>query len=280
MNMYDIFAQDKNILIYRPEFTKVTGSVTSAILLQQIIYRLQDAESFYKFKEPCKHALYKEGDSWIEELGFTIKEFTNALDKLKGLGLVTTKITMERVTYYSLDRDVFNTLFSEIYLKDETADTKSTKGKIVNAQREDTKMPKGDLDISKNLLTENTSENTKERISKDIPKKETPDLPDWLDLEAWGKWVKHRKEIKKPLTPTAIEQQLKILEDNRYDQVEIIEQSINNGYQGLFPIKRYSQREKKLTLPSEYEAQLHQKFFDSVGNGSVSSSDYIEGEVL
>ena len=284
MNMYDIFAQDKNILIYRPEFTKVTGSVTSAILLQQIIYRLQDAESFYKFKEPCKHALYKEGDSWIEELGFTIKEFTNALDKLKGLGLVTTKITMERVTYYSLDRDVFNTLFSEIYLNDETVDTKSTKGKIVNAQREDTKMPKGDLDISKNLLTENTSENketpfifsplnTFDKCSLDckrrakveidgkkycgqhgrmllekfgesefFPKKDTLDLPDWLNLDAWNKWVKHRKEIKKPLTPTSIEQQLKLLEENKSDHVKIIETSISGGYMGLFPIKSDSKK--------------------------------------
>ncbi len=280
MNMYDIFKQDNNILIYRPEFTKVTGSVTSAILLQQIIYRLQDAESFYKFKEPCKHALYKEGDSWIEELGFTRREFDTALEKLKGLKLVNTQTTMDRITYYSLNKDIFNLLFSELYLNDERGFTKSTNEPTVKADSAFSKSTNPPLDISNNLLTENTSENTKERISKDIPKKETPDLPDWLDLEAWGKWVKHRKEIKKPLTPTAIEQQLKILEDNRYDQVEIIEQSINNGYQGLFPIKRYVQRGEKLTLPSEYEAQLQQKFTDTIGVGITSSADYIEGEVL
>lgn len=280
MNMYDIFKQDNNILIYRPEFTKVTGSVTSAILLQQIIYRLQDAESFYKFKEPCKHALYKEGDSWIEELGFTRREFDTALEKLKGLKLVNTQTTMDRITYYSLNKDVFNLLFSELYLNDERGFTKSANAPTVKAESAFSKSTNTPLDISNNLLTENTSENTKERVSKDTTKKEIPELPNWLNLEAWNKWVQHRKEIKKPITPTAMKQQLKILEDNRYDQVEIIEQSINNGYQGLFPIKRYVQRGEKLTLPSEYEAQLQQKFINSIGAGATSSADYIEGEML
>ncbi len=37
-------------------------------------------DGFYKFTEPCSHPLYKEGDSWIEELGFSRKIFTKAFD--------------------------------------------------------------------------------------------------------------------------------------------------------------------------------------------------------
>lgn len=239
MNMYDIFKQDNNILIYRPEFTKVTGSVTSAILLQQIIYRLQDAESFYKFKEPCKHALYKEGDSWIEELGFTRREFDTALEKLKGLKLVNTQTTMDRITYYSLNKDIFNLLFSELYLNDERGFTKSTNEPTVKAESAFSKSTNPPLDISNNLLTENTSENTTKNNSSIISSFEkTVELPNWLNLEAWNKWVQHRKEIKKPLTPTSTKQQLLFLEANKSDHVEIIEASISGGYMGLFPIKR------------------------------------------
>lgn len=151
MTPYDFIKQDKDILIYRPEFNKITGSVTASILLQQIIYRLQDNDRFFKFKEPCNHELYQEGDSWCEELGFTRKEFDNSLEKLKSLGIVKTQITMSRLTYYSVNIDVFNTLFSVLYLKHQTDFTKSTKGT---------------LDISNNLLTENTK-----KVSKDTTKK-------------------------------------------------------------------------------------------------------------
>ena len=153
MTPYDFVQSDKNILIYRPEFNKITGSVTATILLQQIIYRLQDNESFFKFKEPCEHELYEEGDSWCEELGFTRREFDSALSTLKNLGIVKTKMTMTRLTYYSIDKDVFNGLFFVLY---------------VNTKSDFTKSTKAPLDISKNLLTENT----KKRVSKDTPKKE------------------------------------------------------------------------------------------------------------
>lgn len=61
-------------------------------------------------------------------------------------------------------------------------------------------------------------------------------LPTWLNLEAWEKWIQHRKEIKKPLTPTSTKQQLEFLEEHKSDHVEIIKASINGGYMGLFPI--------------------------------------------
>ncbi|WP_067177019.1 hypothetical protein [Sulfurospirillum sp. UCH001] len=153
MTPYDFVQSDKNILIYRPEFNKITGSVTATILLQQIIYRLQDNDSFFKFKEPCSHELYQEGYSWCEELGFTRREFDYALSALKNLGIVKTKMTMSRLTYYSIDRELFNELFSVLY---------------VNTKSDFTYRANAPLDISKNLLTENT----KKRVSKDTPKKD------------------------------------------------------------------------------------------------------------
>jgi hypothetical protein len=79
----------------------------------------------------------------------------------------------------------------------------------------------------------------KDNLSVDIKReKEISELPTWLNLVAWEKWVQHRKEIRKPLTPTSTKQQLLLLEENKSDHVEIIEASISGGYMGLFPIKR------------------------------------------
>jgi len=80
--------------------------------------------------------------------------------------------------------------------------------------------------------------NSKERGCGGKP----PDLPDVLNnevfLAAWADWVRHRSEIRKPLKPTTIKQQLKKLAAMGVARaVAAIEHSIANGYQGLFEPK-------------------------------------------
>lgn len=56
--------------------------------------------------------------------------------------------------------------------------------------------------------------------------------------EIWEEWTKHRKDIKKPLTPDSIKRQVNFLEKSKpEDRAKIIEQSIRNGYAGLFELK-------------------------------------------
>ncbi len=53
--------------------------------------------------------------------------------------------------------------------------------------------------------------------------------------EAWSKWETHRKEIKKPLTPTSTAQQLKDLATmGKARSIEAIFHSIAKGWQGIF----------------------------------------------
>ena len=75
---------DQRSIKYRPQYTAITGSVTSAILLQQIFfwYQVYGQRPFFKFNGPCKHAWYKETESWTEELGFTPSEFKGALNRI------------------------------------------------------------------------------------------------------------------------------------------------------------------------------------------------------
>lgn len=51
--------------------------------MQQLEYWFdRSGDGFYKFLEPCQHAAYREGDSWVEELGFSSEEFRTAFDKI------------------------------------------------------------------------------------------------------------------------------------------------------------------------------------------------------
>lgn len=56
--------------------------------------------------------------------------------------------------------------------------------------------------------------------------------------EKWIQWEKHRRQIRKKITPKSAEQQIKLLlQYNPKTAGEIIDNSIRNGYQGLFPPK-------------------------------------------
>lgn len=55
----------------------------------------------------------------------------------------------------------------------------------------------------------------------------------------WDEWKKFRKEKRSSLTPSTIEKQLKMLGGRaEFEAIEIINQSITNGWTGLFELKR------------------------------------------
>lgn len=63
------------------------------------------------------------------------------------------------------------------------------------------------------------------------------ELPDWLDTELWGRWVRHRVQIRKPLTEEAAKQQVKDLAGFRqhgHTPEAVIEHAIGKSWQGLF----------------------------------------------
>ena len=55
---------------------------------------------------------------------------------------------------------------------------------------------------------------------------------------AWAAWIKHRNEMKKPLRETSQQAALKKLSNHpEHTAIQMIEQSISNGWLGLFPIE-------------------------------------------
>ncbi len=73
------------------------------------------------------------------------------------------------------------------------------------------------------------------------PKEKTPPiLPDWLPLENWQGFVHMRQRMKAPLTPRAIVIAIKKLDALRLqgnDPAQVLDQSVMNGWKGIFPVK-------------------------------------------
>jgi hypothetical protein len=135
----NIIADDNSIIPYRKELNEITGCVTASILLSQLLYWWKKSGGeFYKFKEPCKHEKYTEGDSWCEELGYTRKQFDTAFKKLKDKGFVSNRITIDRLTYYSVDERTLGKALKGLYETTETDFTKSDNSTLVYKEAETT----------------------------------------------------------------------------------------------------------------------------------------------
>jgi len=124
-----VYAETNRSILYRSSLKRIAKTTNAALLLSQIIYRSEYSKSskFYKFKMPCNHPKYKEGDSWCEELTFTRKEFDNAL---KNIGVKKTKqnenseevknalvwyyTDLSRITWYEINEDALNKAFDNI----------------------------------------------------------------------------------------------------------------------------------------------------------------------
>lgn len=123
-------------------------------------------------------------------------------------------------------------------------------------KRDDTEkgnIPKsGSLNVPKNgslIVPKNGSQNQSLETNNESKKKgfdaKKESIPDWLDREIWFNWIDYRNEIKKPLkTKKTFELQVKFLLqclEEGYSPEEIINQSITNGWQGLFKPKNNHQ---------------------------------------
>ena len=105
------------VRVCKPEYKKKLGSLPAAVLLSQMLYwwEVSGYGTFYKFKSPCKHKLYRVGDSWCEELGLTIREFDTALSKLVSKDLLIIRRDFSNATWYSFNKDQLLAFLQDCY---------------------------------------------------------------------------------------------------------------------------------------------------------------------
>lgn len=71
-------------------------------------------------------------------------------------------------------------------------------------------------------------------------------LPNWIPEETWKSYIEMRTRIKKPATENAkslIIKKLEELKSQGQDPKEVLEQSIMNSWQGVFPLKEPSNKD-------------------------------------
>jgi hypothetical protein len=112
-----------------------------------------------------------------------------------------------------------------------------SKKKALNQKRQE--RHRRDTSVTPALTSALPDQTRPDQTKPDHKNKEgaAPPPPDDLDLPAWNRWVEYRKAIRKPLKPVSIPAAQRELATHAHDQAAVVEQSIANGWQGLFALK-------------------------------------------
>ena len=98
-------------------------------------------------------------------------------------------------------------------------------------------------------------------------------LPEVLNFPefkaAWTEWVKYRKEKHQALKESTVKSQIKFLASFPAEAVEMIQQSIRNGWTGLFELKEYSKalRNQQPKMTTNQELDVYKHFLEGGNNG-------------
>ena len=170
------------------------------------------------------------------------------------------KLYVEEVEKWSTDGksaiySAFKELTSNGYM---IREQKREKGKIVSWDYIVYEKPLTDFQEIENLHIENQPLlNTNIKLNTNNTKTER-DYPFELNLDAWELWKAYRKEqfrtTYKPLgEAAAISKLLRISNNNKENQAQIIQQSIENGWKGLFELKTEKQTKVQKILSNYHK---------------------------
>lgn len=239
---------------YFPIYRDITGSVTGAVLLSQLMYWLSK-----------KDKIFKTDAEIMAETHLTQNELRAAKTKLKSVDFIT--VSREGIpakTYYSIDWEKYETSLVNFTKLDElnspNSDSEIHETINENQDRDYTETTTESINSSISPLSEKSGKAKslkKEKSHIDIAaareaekllsEKHFGDVAEMkypLNEEAYAEWLDYRAEKRKPVSLHALKLQVKLL--CRYDlgtQKEIIDTSIQNDYQGLFEPKTHNQYE-------------------------------------
>ena len=244
--------------LYFKEFNKITGSVHCSLFLGQLIYWADknDYKPFYKFRQPCQHELYKEGDSWAEELDFEIRMIDKCIKTLKELGILETKTTIQRVTFYELKIEKLNEILSKnaIYENSQNAIYENSQNVIYKENCKN-----AIYENSENAILLHNTNNTNSKTTTNTTKKSEADAthlggrksqkvflsvadkPSFVSPDIWQDFCQYKKERKENYTQTGLKAFLSKLEKINAKGANVNEallETMANNWRGVFEPKQ------------------------------------------
>lgn len=102
---------------------------------------------------------------------------------------------------------------------------------------------------------------------EEIPLPQVLNFPEFK--AKWTEWVKYRKEKHQPLKESTVKSQVKFLALHPAEAVEMIEQSIRNGWTGIFELKDYTKalRNQQTKMTTNQELDVYKQFLEGGNNG-------------
>ena len=274
--------------LYFKEFNKITGSVHCSLFLGQLIYWADknDYKPFYKFRQPCQHELYKEGDSWVEELDFEIRMIDKCVKTLKELGILETKTTIQRVTFYELKIEKLNDILSKnaIYENSQNAIYKENCKNAIYENSENAIL----LHNTKNTNSKTTSNNTKKseadatHLGGGKSQKvflSVADKPSFVSPDIWQDFCQYKKERKESYTQTGLKVFLSKLEKINSKGANVNEallETMANNWRGVFEPKQGFNAKSK----AEGVKKSRQVLREWAAKKMAAENEIIDGEVI
>lgn len=276
-----------NVLIYRKDLNAITGGVIGSIMLGQLIYwaAKNDYKPFYKFIQPCGHALYKEGDSWAEELGVDDKTISRNFKKFEELGILTRKTDLNRLTWHTINKEILDEL-----LKEKMSLAKTPNGGLYDKTPNSvaSKTPNGDL----YTYTENTAKTTSKTTKKSEAdathlgggksKKvflSVADKPSFVSPDIWQDFCQYKKERKESYAQTGLKAFLSKLEKLNAKGANVNEallETMANDWRGVFEPKQGFNAKSK----AEGVKKSRQVLREWAAKKMAAENEIIDGEVI
>lgn len=228
-------------------------------ILTWIIYKTNYQEGYEGLK---KFECYISTSSLSDELNIDRMRVSRVLKDLENQGFITwiyksnsrhkaSIISLKNVTVNVTVNDTVN-----VTVDDSNTNDLKAFNDTVNVTVDDTVNVTSSKNISKNIS--NNNNNTEKGYDKIINTYTSDNELKCTIME----FIKMRKAIKKPMTDRALRLLLKNLDKLSGDdklKIDILNQSILNSWQGIFPIKNYN-FDKAISVPSDSNRYTNTNF--------------------
>lgn len=156
-------------------------------------------------------------DTLSRDTGITPQSIRTCINKLKSTSEITIKSTNKYSIITLCNYDKYQTSKNEI-------------NQQINQQT--------NQQLTNNQPTTNHKQEVKKERSKEVKNKHIEfSLPSDINLETWEAYIEMRKSIKHPMTEYAKQLIITKLSSIGQDKNKVLNQSIENGWKGVFPLK-------------------------------------------